>query len=916
MKGRYNKDTRRVFTSSGYKITIAVIIAIAIALMMLLLVFLPVVDDTITEGKTIVSIVSNSDEIGVGVDLSQILCTVYYSDGTHSEVAFTELNIEGLDVTKAGLQNVSLNYGGFEQTITLEVKDVSCQLQYQASVGGRIQGETTQLVPNGSDAATVIAIPETGYFFEGWNDGYPEATRTDRQVNKNATYIATFRKATYTVRFWQPDASIAVEERVAFGEAPAKTPNPEADPRMQVYGHTFSNWIPHDFSSIDRDMDIYPEYIKTATDVEVEIPTDIYGASMGTTDLNEYGYYAYGEAASIISNPYNSRVLAYWEIQTSSGEYERLYPEDRKSIPVGSSSYHTEFISTSVGSNRHKLSFEANENINKVRTRAIFAHEQSEIRFVHNQNLPEIGVRMLRYGDTIGSLINDSDFFAVDKGPGEVIGMKFLGWFTEGTNIPVTEDSIFEQPATVIARWEKRTYTVRFYYEGEDYTYDKSVYVQYGNTLASATSDALGTIICGIPSEIPYKNHYIFVGWQNGITQEIIDDKTKITTHPLYLDNGKPIGDFANRIVTMIPIFAPIKHKLTVAITGAGSVNLHIKEGAASSAPEYTMTELSGVVEIREDFIYTISFEASVGYALKRVIKTDINGSVPYIFENNEDNITININPLGDNDIIVEFEHKKFDINISIDESVGSIEYLGNYLISKDNLIKLQVDYNASINLIIGTINPEFTIENIMVDGQYLMFENGEFMGADLQEYTLNLEQIRRDIEIIVNYKSKKHKVVTPNLQSGSIQLTSIYNPNVTTDIANTENEYVHGTENVYRITAPLGGYYISDIKINGYSYDFYNTGKASLIYHNWYINGVNSQITVVDINGELYYHYGNFEYNGKTYAYCQTAKGALVGVETVVFEIKADSVYDKVIDTAIISAGYNLLNIQSRNIY
>lgn len=921
MKGRYNKDSRRVFTDSGYKITIGVIIAVAIALVMLLLVFLPIYDDTIKEGKTIVSIVSNSDEIGVGNDPSKIFVKVYYSDGSHDEVMLTDMVYEGLNISVPGTQNVSLNYGGFEQTITIKVKEVDCILRYQASVGGRIQGETEQGIANGSDAATVIAIPETGYTFVEWNDGYPYPTRKDTAVNTNATYIAAFEKAKYTVRFYYLNGTVAVEEQVSYGEAPAKVPSPEDDPNMQIYGYTFSNWIPTDFSSIDRDMVIRPEYVKTATDVEVTIPNDIYGNSMGITDLNEYGFYAYGENATITATPFNSRKFAYWLIEGSDGVYRKLDCEDSGSFTVGSLYSNVNFISTKFGTNQYILSFIASENINKVRIKAIFAYEESTISFINNQSKDGNFSCLLYYGNPIGLMIKDADFFTEDKGPGNVIGLKFLGWFTEGTDIRVTAESTFEQPTKIIAKWEKRVFTVRFLFEAEgSEVYDKKIYVKYNNTLASGTKDELGTNICGIPSEIPQKEHFIFIGWQNSITYETIDDKTKVTVHSNYLDeNGNATGDFANRIIVMTPIFQPIKHKLTVKVKGAGTVSMEIKEGSAQSSPVTVIEQINGILEIREDYQYAITFEALEGYALKKVLWTDLEGSDTFNYTNNESNVTMSLNVLCDNDIIVEFGNKKFDIKIIIDESVGSITYLDALISGTGTQININVDYNASINLLVGTINKEYVIENIIIDSVYLTYENGEYKGGDEPEYNLNLEKIKSDITIEINYKSNNHTIVTPTLADGNIKLTSIYNPDVTTEISDNTNEYVHGSENVYRITANAGGKYIKSIKINGYAYDLYNSGNSDILYHNWYINNVSAEITVVEINNEYYYCYGEFVLDGNTYIYCQTAEGSSSNETTAVFSVSVSggsNYYTKIIDTAIINYGKDKLNISTRDIY
>lgn len=65
-------------------------------------------------------------------------------------------------------------------------------LIYNASEGGRIVGLTEQRVAEGGNALPVRAEAETDYRFNGWDDGYTTANRTDMNVRSNITATAEF----------------------------------------------------------------------------------------------------------------------------------------------------------------------------------------------------------------------------------------------------------------------------------------------------------------------------------------------------------------------------------------------------------------------------------------------------------------------------------------------------------------------------------------------------------------------------------------------------------------------------------------------------------------------------------------------------------------------------------------------------
>ena len=62
----------------------------------------------------------------------------------------------------------------------------------QNNDGGYIEGEPIQIIEKGQSGTTVIAVPDDGYAFTGWSDGFKNPTRTDRDVVDNKTVEAIF----------------------------------------------------------------------------------------------------------------------------------------------------------------------------------------------------------------------------------------------------------------------------------------------------------------------------------------------------------------------------------------------------------------------------------------------------------------------------------------------------------------------------------------------------------------------------------------------------------------------------------------------------------------------------------------------------------------------------------------------------
>lgn len=80
----------------------------------------------------------------------------------------------------------------FIDSVMPDEPPVYVPVSYMAEDGGRIDGEEEQLVLFGENAEPVEAIPEEGYTFEGWDDGYKKPSRTDKKIDHPLVLVAIF----------------------------------------------------------------------------------------------------------------------------------------------------------------------------------------------------------------------------------------------------------------------------------------------------------------------------------------------------------------------------------------------------------------------------------------------------------------------------------------------------------------------------------------------------------------------------------------------------------------------------------------------------------------------------------------------------------------------------------------------------
>ena len=74
----------------------------------------------------------------------------------------------------------------------LEEPPVYIPVSYIVDEGGYIDGESEQLILYGESAEAVVAIPDEGYSFEGWDDGYSKPSRHDEKIDHPLVLVAIF----------------------------------------------------------------------------------------------------------------------------------------------------------------------------------------------------------------------------------------------------------------------------------------------------------------------------------------------------------------------------------------------------------------------------------------------------------------------------------------------------------------------------------------------------------------------------------------------------------------------------------------------------------------------------------------------------------------------------------------------------
>lgn len=73
-----------------------------------------------------------------------------------------------------------------------EERIIYVSVTYETEDGGDIKGEADQLIPLGTRTEIIEAIPDEGYEFVEWDDGYTKPVRYEKNVQEDKIFIAIF----------------------------------------------------------------------------------------------------------------------------------------------------------------------------------------------------------------------------------------------------------------------------------------------------------------------------------------------------------------------------------------------------------------------------------------------------------------------------------------------------------------------------------------------------------------------------------------------------------------------------------------------------------------------------------------------------------------------------------------------------
>lgn len=127
-------------------------------------------------------------------------------------------------------------------------------VNYDASIGGRIQGDPRQPIVSGADAATVIAVANSGYVFNKWSDNDSfVATRQDEGIVADLTTEAEFELGDYILNYDAGDNGILSGTERQFV---AENGSGSAIQAVADSGFVFDQWSDGVLTAVRTDIDV------------------------------------------------------------------------------------------------------------------------------------------------------------------------------------------------------------------------------------------------------------------------------------------------------------------------------------------------------------------------------------------------------------------------------------------------------------------------------------------------------------------------------------------------------------------------------------------------------------------------------------------------------------------------------------
>lgn len=145
-----------------------------------------------------------------------------------------------------------------------------------------------------------------GYEFKGWfNENGEEVPKAE----KNLVLTAEYKVKEYRVNFYNQIGEVVSSQDIKYGEAAWAPYLPEVD------GQRFSSWSTYDFSSVKRNLDVFPsyEYYETTSnpvaDIKSQTLSEPIQVSLSCSDNNSVILYTLdGTTPNIFSNEYTGPI--------------------------------------------------------------------------------------------------------------------------------------------------------------------------------------------------------------------------------------------------------------------------------------------------------------------------------------------------------------------------------------------------------------------------------------------------------------------------------------------------------------------------------------------------------------------------------------------------------------------------------
>lgn len=864
-KAEWENKSRFKYARSAIAIGVVLVVAAALILTGVLL--------TVVDGgggaPSVSAINLESEKIGMTADLDNVFVKIVYSDGSSRSVSLSELMPEGLDLSYAGLQNVTINYGNQQWSIPIEVVSSKIKIEYFTGDGGYIEGDSYQEVAAGESGATVRAVANEGYHFLSWDDGVLSETRSERSVSQNKTIRALFERNSYTVAFQRADGRWD-EQTVLYGD-PAVPPASDTW-KMRNYGYKFLRWdesVAGELSSVTRDLLVRGEYEQYHSNFRIAVtgnPDNVkdrtvsaanhtYGSDAQTENKNgsvsyvldgqSYtrranlysGFYEWqASPASVIAvNAAQDSVLDCWLVKMQNGQWQKIEVGGSATVLLpgggGDSSDMVEFSAANADNGVYKLTFTLQPLVNKdavLEVVAVMEYRTNDIMFYNRAD--HVKTVALPYDETLEA----SDFPVL-----EMTGYDFDGWYIRNTDIEVTTENYFKEATIVDARWTPKRYNVEFTVPQEC--------IDNGFAPRTVVKEYLSTIGRDFPPTSPRRDGYDFAGWfvAGASGGAAVTEATVV---------------YGN--MTLEPRFTPKRHVIKFEVSGGSARITVVKDGGAAEAVG------SGTFTIEEPSSYVFTVEWNGEYVLSS-LAVDGNGVSPVVSDNS---FTLDFNKGGAggayttesehavNIALADKEYELFFLNGAAGIN-GTVTVSGDYGATSDDAeISVSVPMHAQV--LYTVVAPKgFVIETLKVDGTDVG------ISPNTAEYTGLLGDFNADCEIEISYAQRVHGITVRDGENET-NYNVISENSFEYTITAPQNKYAKSVTingravDLYRFSAPSAdAYYIDG---NGFTVNMRGASSSEIAERDARVTGATFKIDSVSEDFALIVEYADLEYTLK----------------------------------------------------